>query len=86
MQINNFYLDPVPSVRNPLDSIVLSPHTVRPNEANLADVNQDFSDYRSILPSVCSCDYHGEDACRSQGWFARNIRGKFCRFIKNREL
>ena len=84
MQINNFYSDPMPSVRNPLDSIVLSPHTVKPNEANLVDFEKDFSDYRSVLPSLCSCEYHSQDGYRPRGWFTRNVRGKLCQFIKNR--
>ncbi len=83
MQINNFYADPMPSVRNPLDSIVLSPHTVKPTEANLVDIERVFSDYRSVLPSVCSCEYHSRDACRQLAWFTRNIRDKLCQFMKN---
>ena len=64
MQIHNFYTDPVPSVRNPLDSIVLSPHTVNANDLELADLENDSSDYRSVLPSICSCAYHDQDSCR----------------------
>ena len=41
MQIHNFYADPVPSVRNPLDSIVLSPHTIKPNDFSLASMKGD---------------------------------------------
>jgi hypothetical protein len=68
----------MPSVRNPLDSMVLSPHTVKPNEASLVGIEKEFSDYRSVLPSVCSCEYHGRDARHLSGWFARCIKDKFC--------
>lgn len=64
MQINNFYADPVPSVRNPLDSIVLSPHTIKPNEFGLANMAEGSSDYQSLLPSVCSCEFHDQNTCK----------------------
>jgi len=41
MQIHNFYADPVPSIRNPLDSIVLSPHTIKPNDFSLTKMKGD---------------------------------------------
>ncbi|CAB1064953.1 hypothetical protein D1BOALGB6SA_9750 [Olavius sp. associated proteobacterium Delta 1] len=61
MQIHNFYSDPVPSVRNPLDSIVLSPHTIRAHHISLTDMDEDSSDYQSLLPSIRSCEFHGQD-------------------------
>ena len=61
MQIDNFYSDPVPSVRNPLDSIVLSPHTLGNHDAGLAQMEVGTSDYRSVLPSIPSCEYHDQD-------------------------
>ena len=63
MQINNFYTDPFPSVRNPLDSIVLSPHTIKTNDIALADPEKDFSDYQSVLPSISACEYHNQETC-----------------------
>jgi hypothetical protein len=41
MQIHNFYADPVPSIRNPLDSIVLNPHTMKPNDFSLSNTKED---------------------------------------------
>jgi len=80
MQIQNFYSDPVPSVRNPLDSIVLSPHTIRSNDFSLADMEGDFSDYQSLLPSICSCDYHDQDNCKEANSLPRYIWDR-CRHI-----
>jgi len=62
MQINNFYSDLVPSVRQPLDSIVLSPHTITQNSFNLTDMAEDSHDYQTLLPPVCCCRYHDEYA------------------------
>ena len=63
MQIQNFYADPVPSIRNPLDSIVLSPHTIKPNDYCLINMKEDSCDYQTLLPSISSCQYYGRDAC-----------------------
>jgi hypothetical protein len=63
MQIQNFFADPVPSVRNPLDSIVLSPHTFSADHISLADIDADSSDYQSLLPSIRSCEFHDQDTC-----------------------
>ena len=63
MQIQNFYSDPIPSVRNPLDSIVLSPHTIRTHDINLAELEDVSNGYQSLLPSLDSCQYHDQDAC-----------------------
>jgi hypothetical protein len=64
MQIRNFYSDMVPSVRNPLDSIVLSPHTLHHDYA----VDESVGDYQSLLPSPCCCQYHEQGAdCVSNG-------------------
>ncbi len=84
MQINNFYTDPLPSVRNPLDSIVLSPHTIQASDFGLANMEEDCSDYRSILPSICSCKYHGQDACSQSTSFLAYIRRIFCRAFSGR--
>ncbi len=86
MQIQNFYSDPVPSVRNPLDSIVLSPHTIRSNDFSLADMEGDSSDYQSLLPSIGSCDYHDQDTCSQSKLFSRCLRNIFYRFFKSREF
>jgi len=63
MQIHNFYSDPVPLVRNPLDSIVLSPHTIRTDHISLTDMEEDSSGYQSLLPSIRSCEFHDQDTC-----------------------
>jgi hypothetical protein len=73
MQIHNFYTDPVPSIRNPLDSIVLSPHTFKGCDFGLADMGEDSSDYQSVLPSICSCDYHAQDTCMEANSLPRYI-------------
>jgi hypothetical protein len=86
MQIHNFYSDPVPSVRNPLDSIVLSPHTIRFNDFSLADMEEASSDYQSLLPSISSCEYHEQDTCSQTELFSRCFRDIFCRFFKTRNL
>ena len=83
MQINNFYSDPVPSVRNPLDSIVLSPHTLESNDTGLAGMGEDPGDYQSLLPSIRSCKYHDQDSCRDGNYLLRYI-GKWCRKVKIR--
>ena len=83
MQLNNFYSDPVPSVRNPLDSIVLSPHTIGTHEVSLAQMEAATSGYRSVLPSIHSCDYHYQDTCRETNSFLRYI-GKWCRQLNRR--
>jgi len=80
MQIHNFYADPVPSVRNPLDSIVLSPHTIIPNDLSLADWEDNTSDYQSLLPSVCSCEYHGQNTCGKTNSISKCIWNK-CRHL-----
>ncbi len=41
MQTHNFYANPVPSIRNPLDSIVLNPHTIKPNDFSLTNMKED---------------------------------------------
>ena len=82
MQIDNFYSDPVPSVRNPLDSIVLSPHTLGNHDAGLAQMEVGTSDYRSVLPSIPSCEYHDQDTCTPPSLMLKRVRQKFCRFYK----
>lgn len=86
MQIHNFYTDPVPSVRNPLDSIVLSPHTIKPNDFSLAEVVDEVQDYQSVLPSISSCEYHEQDTCSQSKLFSRCFRDIFCRFFKFRNF
>ena len=82
MQIYNFYSDPVPLVRNPLDSIVLSPHTIRTDYISLKDMDEDFSDYQSLLPSIDSCEYHAQDTCPQSAGFSKGVRDILCRFFK----
>ena len=83
MQIHNFYTDPVPSVRNPLDSIVLSPHTINTNDFGLADLDKDSNDYRSVLPSIRSCVFHGQDTCRKTDSISKSIWEKCRSLFKN---
>ena len=78
MQMHNFYDDPVPSVRNPLNSIVLSPDSIRSNSYNLQNAQDDYGDFQSILPSPNSCLLYGDGSCRKPGrlisWFQRRKR------------
>ena len=80
MQIDNFYTDPVPSVRNPLDCIVLSPHTINANDFGLTDPEKDSNDYRSVLPSIYSCDFHGQDTRGETHSISKSIWNK-CRTL-----
>jgi len=83
MQIHNFYADPVPSIRNPLDSIVLSPHTIKPNDFCLTNMMEDSCDYQTLLPSVSSCQYYDREACEQTKSLPKCIWAKCCRFFKN---
>lgn len=78
MQVHNFYEDPVPSVRNPLNSIALSPDSVRYNSYNLRNVQDDYGDFQSVLPSPNSCLLHGDGSCRKparlMSWIQRRWR------------
>jgi hypothetical protein len=75
MQVRNFYEDPLPSVRNPLNSIALSPDSIRYNNHDLRSVPQDFGDFQSIMPPLNSCLLYSEGNCRKPawlvGWFQR---------------
>ncbi|CAB1074512.1 hypothetical protein D1AOALGA4SA_2331 [Olavius algarvensis Delta 1 endosymbiont] len=82
MQIHNFYADPIPSVRNPLDSIVLSPHTLRTDHISLTDMEEDSSGYQSLLPSVDSCDYHAQVTCSRSTGFSKAVRDILGRVFK----
>ena len=82
MQIHNFYADPVPSIRNPLDSIVLSPHTIKPDDYCLINMEEDSCDYQTLLPSISSCQYHDRDACVQTKSLPKCIWAKCCRFFK----
>ena len=68
MQVHNFYDDPVPSVRNPLNSIALSPDAMRFNSYSLRNAQDDYGDFQSVLPSPNSCLLHGEAECRRPAW------------------
>jgi hypothetical protein len=83
MQIQNFYSDPVPSVRNPLDSIVLSPHTLKGNGIGLADMTEGPGDYQSLLPSIPSCELHDQDTCLQANSLPRLIWDR-CRHLFRR--
>jgi hypothetical protein len=41
MQTRTIYADPVPSIRNPLDSIVLSLYAIKPNIISLTNMKED---------------------------------------------
>jgi hypothetical protein len=86
MQIHNFYTDPVPAVRNPLDSIVLSPHTINASNFGLADFEKDSNDYRSVLPSISSCEYHHQDTCSKSKLILCGVQDIFHRLFKGREI
>lgn len=79
MQVRNFYEDPVPSVRSPLNSIALSPDSIKYSGYDLQNVQDEFSDFQSILPSPSSCRLHGDGNCRKHGrlirW-AQNLLGQ----------
>jgi hypothetical protein len=82
MQIRNFYVDPVPSIRSPLDSIVLSPHTIKSNDFSLTGMKEDYCDYQTLLPSISSCQYYDRNACMQTKSLPKCIWAKCCRFIK----
>ena len=86
MQIHNFYADPVPSVRNPLDSIVLSPHTIKSNDFSLMNLMADSCDYQTLLPSITSCGYYDRKACQQTTSLPTCIWAKFYRLIKHRDF
>jgi hypothetical protein len=86
MQIHNFYPDPVPAIRNPLDSIVLSPHTIKPNDFSMTDIKEDCCDYQTLLPSISSCRYHDDNDCIQKKSVPRCIWIKWARFLKMRGL
>jgi len=81
MQIHNFYGDPVPSIRNPLDSIVLSPHTIKPNDFSLTNMREDYCDYQTLLPSIPSCQYYDQNGCMQSKSLLKCIWAKCCRLI-----
>lgn len=83
MQINNFYSDPVPSVRSPLDSIVLSPYALKGNDFGLADMGDDPGDYQSLLPSIHSCNYYDRDSCRETNSLSRDIWKRCSKLIRH---
>jgi hypothetical protein len=82
MQIHNFYADPLPSIRNPLDSIVLSPHTIKSNDFSMTDMKADCCDYQTLLPSISSCQYYDRTACTHTNSLLRCIWETCSRFIK----
>ena len=49
MQIQNFYSDWLPSTSSPLDSIVLSPHTIKTQDFNLTAMNENYCEMESLL-------------------------------------
>jgi hypothetical protein len=79
MQVQNFYEDPLPSVRHPLNSIALSPDSIRCSHHDLRDIPEDFGDFQSILPPLNSCLLYSDGNCRQPawlvGWFQR-CRGR----------
>jgi len=86
MQINNFYSDPVPAIRNPLDSIVLSPHTIKPNDFSMTDIKEECCDYQTFLPSISSCQFYDGNACMQSASLPRCIWAKCFRLLKKRHL
>jgi hypothetical protein len=49
MQIQNFYSDWLPASSSPLDSIVLSPHTMNTRDCNISTIKEDYCDSPSLL-------------------------------------
>lgn len=86
MQIHNFYSDMVPTVRSPLDSIVLSPHTIKHDAFNLNAVDADSCDYQTVLPSISSCKYYDQDSCRKSNTVPKKIWRMFCVLLRKAGL
>ena len=82
MQIQHFCEDPVPSIRSPLDSIVLSPHTITPNDYCLVNMKEDCCDYQTVLPSISSCQYYDQNACEQTNSLPKCIWATCCRLFK----
>ena len=86
MQIQNFYSDWLPAPSSALDSIVLSPHTIKADDLKLTGMRDDYCDSHS---RVCVYDFgyldpitpgHVNQDCtchlkRCMQWF-RNRRSK----------
>ena len=51
MQIQNFYSDWLPTTIGQLDSIVLSPHTMKTNDYNLTNMKVEYCELQEILAS-----------------------------------
>ena len=82
MQIHNFFPDPVPVVRNPLDNIVLSPHTIKPNDFSMTGINEDCCDYQTLLPSISSCRFFDRKVCMQRKPVSKCIWTKWAHFLK----
>jgi hypothetical protein len=82
MQIHNFYADPFPSIRNPLDSIVLSPHTIKANDFSLTNRMEDCCDYQTLLPSISSCQFYDRNTWMQTKSLPKCIWVKCCRLVK----
>jgi len=59
MQIQNFYSDWLPTTTGQLDSIVLSPHTMKTDDYNLTGMQVDYCELQEILVS----DDNAQDTC-----------------------
>jgi hypothetical protein len=84
VQIHNFYTDPVPSIRSPLDSIVLSPHTIKSTDICLINMEEESCDYQTLLPSISSCQYYGREAWVQTKSLPKCFWEKCCRFFKKK--
>lgn len=82
MQINNFYTDMMPSVRSPLDSIALSPHTISHSDFKLANMQKDTCDYQSVLMSTGSCKYYDSTDAESPSACSRWLRNRCDKLLK----
>ncbi len=49
MQLQNFYSDWLPASSSPLDSIVLSPHTINTTDVNLTCIKEEYCESPSRL-------------------------------------
>ena len=75
MQIQNFYTDWLPAPSSALDNIVLSPHTLKPNDFALSGMQDDYCDSHS---RVCICDLNQLDQLTP----AQEYNGCACRLMK----
>ena len=76
MQIQNFYTDWMPAASSALDNIVLSPHTLKPNDFALSGMQDDYGNSHA---RVCICDHdHSKQFASAQKYNGHTCRLKKC--------